>query len=266
MNGFTLRAPTPDDLPDILETWQRSFGDPPELIAEFLREGDLLPGAVAAEAEGRVRSVMFAFEHQRFGGMDAAYLYALCTHPDFRGRGLGGAVVRELCDRCFARGAELVCLSPADDSLAAWYASLLGMRTMLRFRDIPVQSGRCALPLREISPADYREKRGGSFVLTSELLRAQAVFLEHGGFFELDLAAAKALACIGVEGDTLQVYELRCPPEARGAALGALAERFGCAQVFVRTRSDSGTPIQYLLPDRAPLSGALNDDFFFTMA
>ena len=130
MNGFTLRMAEKADTADICRVWHLSFGDKVETVRALLLDVGLLETAVVAEAGGRVCSVMLIFDAVRFGEVRAAYLYALCTDPAFRGRGMGEAVVRESVFAAFRRGAALSCLHPASPSLVAWYKRILGMRAL----------------------------------------------------------------------------------------------------------------------------------------
>ena len=130
MNGFTLRMAKKGDTADICRVWHLSFGDEEETVRSLLLDAGLLETAVVAQSEGRVCSAMLSFDAVRFGETNAAYLYALCTDPACRGRGMGEAVVRESVFAAFRRGAALVCLHPASPSLAAWYERILGMRAL----------------------------------------------------------------------------------------------------------------------------------------
>ena len=154
MNDFTLRMAQKSDTADICRVWRLSFGDGEETVRSLLLDIGLLETAVVAESEGKVCSVMLGFDAVRFGEISAAYLYALCTDPAFRGRGMGKAVVRESAEAAFRRGAALSCLHPASASLAAWYERILGMR---------------ALPV-----PDYR--RDSAADMPEKLLRANALF------------------------------------------------------------------------------------------
>ena len=92
MADYILRSANGDDLQQTAEIWRASFGDRGDLVFDMLVRCGLLKNAVGAEVNGRLRSCMFIFDGLRVGDRRAAYLYALCTEPAFRGLGLGKAV------------------------------------------------------------------------------------------------------------------------------------------------------------------------------
>ena len=138
MSRVLLRPTEPKDLEAVADLWQAAFHDPAATVRRLLTEGRLLGCGMLAELEGRPASVMFAFPGLDLGGHDAAYLYALCTRADARGKGFGSAVLNALAARCFDSGSELVFLSPADAGLARWYREKLGMAELGGVSDVPL--------------------------------------------------------------------------------------------------------------------------------
>lgn len=270
MSGFILRPASAADAPDIIEIWSRSFGDPPEFIAALLQEADLLSNALCAEAEDRVKSVMFAFEGLSLGGRNAAYLYALCTDPTARGLGMGCAVVRALAQRCFDRGAEIVFLSPADAGLAAWYERILGTRPLAAFADRPLPvspaGGRC-VPL---SAEEYRSLRQSDVSVTQQLLTAQSVLHRWfgGSFLRIELPGAVALACAEPGKNGLLLRELLCPEELRPAAAAAAADYYGADRVLLRCSTEIGQNLVYIINYKIYDKSVISLDipsFFYTL-
>ena len=248
MSDFILRPASAADAPDIIEILARSFGDPTEFIAALLNEANLLPCALCAEAEGHIKSVMFAFDGLSLGGRSAAYLYALCTDPTARRHGMGRAVAGALAQRCFDRGAEIVFLSPANDDLAAWYSRILGTKPMAAYADVPqplVDGGALCTPL---SAAEYLALRQNAVGVTEQLLCAQSVLYRFfgGGFFRVELDGVTALACAEPREDSLLLRELLCPEPLRSAVCGALARRFGRSRAFLRCASPVGNDLVYI--------------------
>ena len=248
MNDFLLRPAAAADAPDIIEIWSHSFGDPPEFVSALLDEATLLPCALCAEAEGRVKSVMFAFEGLSLGGRSAAYLYALCTAPEARGYGMGRAVISAMAQRCFDRGAEIVVLSPANDGLAAWYERILGTKPMAAYADTlqPLEaSGAVCTPLRA---AEYLALRQNAAGVTRQLLCAQDVLHRFfgGGFFRVEKDGATALACAEPTENGLLLRELICPEALRPAAAAAVAAYFGADRVLLRSVAGIGQNLVYI--------------------
>ncbi len=189
MDGVTMRGARREDTGDICRIWAECFGDAPETVEKLL-EPETLENTTAAALDGRVRALMAGFDGLDFGGVRASYIFALCTEPGFRGRGLGELVLRETARRCFERGAELACLHPASESLARWYARL-GLETLSRVSSETARgedkSG--ALRLRRVGAGEYAVLRAGASPgVPGALLRAQELFYsgEDGGFFAFD--------------------------------------------------------------------------------
>lgn len=240
MSEFLVRSAGPDDLPAITECWQLSFGDPPDLIRALLTEADLLSSAVAAEADGSVRSVMFAFDGLRFGGLRTTYLYALCTHPDARSRGMGRTVLDAIIRQSFSRGAEMVFLSPADPALERWYLAL-GMQPLSRASSELLQvapDGR--YPCVPVGAEEYAALRTADVGIPLQMLRAQEVLNRScgGGFFRVDMDGASAAVCAEPDGSGVLIRELCCPGPLRPAALRAVAGAFGCTGIRLLLQSD----------------------------
>ena len=252
MSGFVLRPAAESDLPDIFDCWQRAFGDGEAFLRDLFAAADPLCHAVAAEAGGRVRSVMFAFDGLDFGGMCASYLYALCTHPDFRGRGMGGAVVAQLARESLDAGAELVCLSPADAGLEAWYCSTLGMRPLQRAQDVPLEtaSAESAADCRVIPAAEYAALRRTMLNVTPQILAAQEALYRHygGAMLRLEAEGKTILACAEAQDGTVLLRDLVCPPALRGRAAAAVSTRFGGKAVRLRTVGGDGETLLGLSP------------------
>lgn len=261
---FVLRPPAEADLADIAACWRASFGDSEEFIRDFFAAADPLRHAVAAEADGRVRSVMFAFDGLSLGGVRASYLYALCTHPQFRRQGLGGAVVSRLAAECLDEGAELVCLSPADAALERWYCAALGFRPLQRAEDLcvrpaPNRDGRCTI----LSAAEYAALRHAEIEVTPQLLAAQETLCRHygGALLRTELDGGEALLCAEPREGGIFVRDLVCPPALAGRALSAAAAHFGVKAVYLRRPGGTGEALLGL--SRSGASPAcLRSEFF----
>ncbi len=213
MDGLTLRPARREDGGDICRVWELCFGDAAETVTALL-EPETLGNTTVAALDGRVRALMAGFDGLDLGGVRASYIFALCTEPGWRGRGLGELVLRGTARRCFERGAELVCLHPASESLARWYAGL-GLETLSRVSY--EAAGRGALRLRRVDAGEYAALRAGIEPgVPGALLRAQELFYSgaDGGFFAFD----GGCLCVQRGEGGAQLRELL----GQGAAFGGL--------------------------------------------
>lgn len=266
VSNFLLRAATAQDTEDIVRIWRDCFGDPPALISELLMRADLLTGAVVAEADGGVRSAMFRFENLFFGENKAAYLYALCTAPAYRGRGLGRAVNRAIAEKCFENGAEIVFLSPADGALADWYAKTLGAKPLHGWHDTLLEAVDASAVCTAISPEEYCKERRSTLLLTQQLLHAQDILHRHcgGGFYRVALRGIAALACVDT-GEIPLVRELICPVEMRETICAAIAAALGKPQILLREKVENGAGLVYITNSHAAFSAKSYDGFFLNL-
>ena len=121
-----------EDLPRLKQIWKDGFGDTDDDIEAFF---SLLfdPEAVYITRENGIPvSVMYLVEGLMLSEMPegkpvkVTYLYALASKWDKRGRGYGRRTVRGAADLAFARGADIVALTPADAGLRDWYRANVG--------------------------------------------------------------------------------------------------------------------------------------------
>jgi len=95
--------------------WETVYGPEKAFTDRFFREIYRPGSAAVAEEEGKIVSAAYVI-----GFGDARYIYAVGTHPAYRGRGFGKAVTLLAAD-----GAPAY-LCPADDGLRDWYVREMG--------------------------------------------------------------------------------------------------------------------------------------------
>lgn len=228
MRDAVIRSARESDAGDISLAWSLSFGDEESFIRSLLLGCGLISTTVVAELDGHVRSAMTAFDGLMLGGVRASYLYALCTHPEFRSLGLGASVAAASVKRSLERGSGLACLHAASPSLQKWYESLCGM-TPLSFTKSSLHSAEpFSGSLHRLAPEEYMPHAPGG--MTAQLLRAQELcFSPGGGFFAIEDGRERAFFCADVRLGRLCI--LHCSrPEYIGRAASALG--FGSAEAL----------------------------------
>ena len=124
----------PEDLPRLKQIWKDGFGDTDDDIEAFF---SLLfdPEAVyITRKNGIPVSVMYLVEGLMLSEMPegkpvkVTYLYALATAKNAQGKGYGRKTVWGAADLAFARGADIVALTPADAGLRDWYRKNVGFQ------------------------------------------------------------------------------------------------------------------------------------------
>ena len=95
-----------DDIGELTDLWQTCFGDDDDYIGAFMRSRFVPERTLIGREDGKICSALYLLDGKvRIAGeaFDAAYLYAACTHPDFRSRGYMGELLRSaesLCRDC----------------------------------------------------------------------------------------------------------------------------------------------------------------------
>lgn len=245
-----FRTGLPADVPGLKALWALCFGDDPGYIDRYF-EDLFLPEYMAVCADGPVPVSMVAFLpctlRAPAGDAPCAYLYAMATHPQYQGRGLGQQLLRFAYD--YARrhqGWAGLTLVPADEGLFHFYAKT-DYQTAFYYQSVTwngtTSSDEGAVT--PITPEEYRRLR--------ERLLAGVVHLDHslpflshldrevkgtgGGLFRLTLSGGDpgcAVAERGEDGRWL-VKELLAPNAKLQAALAALARRLNTAALTART-------------------------------
>ena len=230
-------AATQHDLPALTELWQLCFGDDAKLINAFWQAlfGKL---RVFCAADGK-KTVAFlcamptTLVDDEGGEHPTAYLYAVCTAPAYRRRGISSALMRFAENALQKDGFLFTALVPAEESLFDFYAKQ-GYRTACYHRSYTVAAGKSAAKITPIHADAYRNLRqmqlyGSAILYPLPLLEWQE---SVGGLYRVETADTVCCAAAEVYGDRCICKELLpdCPEAA-----AALAAKLGCTEALVRT-------------------------------
>lgn len=226
-----IRISRPEDIPRQRELWQLAFGDDGAYVDNFYNAYYQPERVLLLEEDGVVQAMTAWFETTFAvpgqGRYRAAYLYAVATHPEARGRGLAGQLLAG-ADRIFREWDILaVTTVPAEPSLHRFFG-------WNGFRECFVD-GQFSAPreghgirtvsavLKRLTPEEYRDLREGLLAgtahidLPQEALAYQAgacALAPGGGLYALRTPHGRAALCAeGMECGGLLVKELLCPPE-----------------------------------------------------
>lgn len=219
---LTLRPSVPEDVPAQRELWKLAFGDSDAYLDNFYRTYYRPERVVVLEEEGVIRSMTAwfdtAFVLPGQGEYRAAYLYAVATHPDCRGRGLAGKLLAGADEYFRALGIPAVTTVPAERSLHDFFGAngfrecfrILGGK--LRQDEIPVPPSNV---LRPASPAEYGRVREEllkdipHIAYPDDALAYQAgcCALGDGGLFVGDAPAGPVCLCAERADDELVIIK-----------------------------------------------------------
>ena len=163
---ITVRPSVPEDVPAQRELWKLAFGDSDQYIDNFYNTYYRPERVVVLEEDGAVRSMTAWFDTTLVlpgqGEHRSAYLYAVATHPDCRGRGLAGKLLAGADEYFRSLGIPAVTTVPAEPSLHDFFGAngfrecfrILGGK--LRRDEIPVPPSNV---LRPASTEEYSRVR-----------------------------------------------------------------------------------------------------------
>lgn len=252
MQMETLRFSRPEDIPALRELWSLAFGDDGAYLDNFFDAYYRPERVLVLEEDGLVRSMTAwfdtAFVVPGRGEYRAAYLYAVATHPDCRGRGLAAKLLAGADSYFRALAIPAVTTVPAEPSLHNFFGAN-GFRECFVLRqgklepgEIPALKGESAL--RPAPPARYgavREELLGDLphiAYPEDALTYQAgcCALSGGGLYVGDTQAGPVCLCAEGAGDGLVVVkEFLGVPAARRLALPSLPQAAPAERWQVRT-------------------------------
>lgn len=256
--NYQIRNAKSTDEKDIIGCWRESFSDSEEFILEMLYKADLIHSATVAVSSGKVCSVMFAFDGQQLCQKNCSYLYALCTHPEFRHYGLGTAVCNARIKASLENGNDFIFLSPANKSLYNWYRKAFQMRDVYAFerKNIKEKVGE----IGKIISLDVKSfmclRQNNESIFSEQLLQAQEIIYRHynGGFFRLEFNNGYAVASTYQENGIIWIQELFCSKCSQADALTTIADFYGLS--YESCRFSYQNPLQILAKsslDESPL-------------
>ena len=243
----TVRPSVPEDVPAQRALWKLAFGDSDAYLDNFYDHYYRPERVVVLEEEGAVRSMTAwfdtAFAVPGRGEYRAAYLYAVATHPDCRGRGLAGELLAGADGYFRSLNIPAVTTVPAESSLHNFFGANGFRECFTCSQAAPGTEERLIRPfaLEPVDPERYGRLREALLRDTPHIaypmdaLRYQAgcCRLSGGGLYLAETAQGVALLCAeGMEDGRMLVKELVACPEARKQVLACLGRLLpGCAAV-----------------------------------
>ena len=105
---------------DVIALWMKCFGDSREYVEFFL---DNCPGYVCVEyfVEDKLVSQLFLIEGE-LASEKCKYLYAACTHEDYRRRGIMEELIEFTKTYCKDKNYSSIFLVPANERLYSYYS------------------------------------------------------------------------------------------------------------------------------------------------
>ena len=202
---------------DALKTlWKIVFGDPDSFINAFFQVAFSPDRCRYLEENGNIVSALYWFDCEYEGGK-LAYIYAVATHPDARGKGLASRLILDTHTHLKAAGYAGAVLKPAN-GLFPFYERL-GYRASGYIRRFSVEASSTPIAIKTLPPKDYGLLRK-SF-LPENGISQEGLTLEFLSTFAAFYTCEDALVCANAQEEVIFEY-LGNPLAAPGilAALG----------------------------------------------
>lgn len=219
---LTVRPSIPEDIPAQRALWKLAFGDSDQYIDNFYSTYYRPERVVVLEEDGAVRSMTAWFDTTFIvpgqGAHRAAYLYAVATHPDCRGRGLASRLLAG-ADKYFrSLHIPAVTTVPAEPSLHNFFGAN-GFRECFRLLGGTLRREEIPLPpsnvLRPASTEEYGRVREAllkdipHIAYPEDALTYQAgcCALGDGGLFVGETESGPACLCAERADDSLVIVK-----------------------------------------------------------
>ena len=253
-----LRTSCNRDVPRLRELWKLAFGDEDAYIDHFFRQYYRPERVLVLEESGAVQSMTAWFETvlntEDGNSRKAAYLYAVATHPDCRGKGFAGQLLAYADDWLHReQGFDCVTTVPARPDLHVFFGKN-GFRECFVLRQTELNPEELAAPgaepiLRPVSAQEYG-------VLREQLLDGQAHIsyapdaldyqagccrLSRGGLYRGETDYGPVCLCAEGAGDGLVVLkEFLGSPAAKRLAQADLPRAVPAQRWLVREPISEG--------------------------
>ena len=125
--SFEIRFPFESEYENLKELWQTSFDDSKESLDCFFRNTVSPDRVLAIFENNKPVSALYMLESEIIKDnktYSAYYIYAVCTHPDFRGKGLMKSIFEELFKVAKSRNIDYLFLVPEEEYLFKLYEKL----------------------------------------------------------------------------------------------------------------------------------------------
>lgn len=239
-----LRTSNTGDVPRLRELWKLAFGDEDAYIDHFFTRYYAPERMVVLEEAGVVQVMTAWFDMPLVFAngtrVPSAYLYAVATHPDCRGRGLAGQLLR-FADRWLEeKGYACVSTVPARPDLHRFFGQN-GFRecfSLCQWEYRPVQWETVG-ELLSVDAEEYNRLREQwlegtdhvAYALPALEYQSGVCALSGGGLYRI---GEKGCACVERAGDEVFIKELLCPLREQEWAMAAISEQDPTKRYWVR--------------------------------
>lgn len=197
--------PNEKQIPGLRDLWKKAFGDDDDFLDIFFETAYAPDRCRCVAEDGEVQSALYWFDCT-LEGKKLAYIYAVATDPECRGRGLCRMVMEDTMEVLRDRGCAGAILLPQEKWLINMYAGM-GFVPCTAVTEKWCRAGE-PVPVRKIDAAEYAARRrkllpGGGVIQEGENLAFLGALttLYAGESFIAAVSAEEELWCPEFLGD-----------------------------------------------------------------
>lgn len=247
-----MRPSVPGDVPRQRELWALAFGDSGDYVDNFYNNYYRPERVLVLEEEGVIQAMTAWFDTTLAmpdgNRWKAGYLYAVATHPEARGRGLAGALLK-YADFYLKeeQHCQAVTTVPAEPSLHNFFAAN-GFRECFVLNQGTLEPGDTNQPigdnpLRPATPEEYGAVREGllagiphiAYPQDALTYQAGCCALSGGGLYVGQTELGPVCLCAEGDGSGLMVFKELLGGGARRLVLPHLTRMFPARRWMVRS-------------------------------
>lgn len=234
--------PAPSQIPQLRSLWKEAFGDSDEFLDVFFSTAFSSRRCRCAREGDRILGALYWFDIT-CQEKKMAYLYAVATGKESRGRGVCRALMADTAEILRDSGYHGALLVPQNDGLFEMYGKM-GYLPATALDEFHCAASDVSAPILEITPAEYAARR-------SVLLPPGSVLQEGANLDFLNRLARfyhgpGILAAVSREQEHLRILEYLGDSDAVAPLVAALGRR----EATVRTPGQGKAFSMYL-----PLTG-----------
>ncbi len=153
-----IEHPAYEDIPALRSLWQEAFGDSDAFLDLFFTLGFSPERALTAKEGENILAALYWF-YCAWEENQSAYVYAVATKKEHRGKGVCRALMDKLHKEMGAMGSSTI-LVPADDGLRKFYARM-GYRDFGGMEESVCCPAGAPVTVQKLSVTEYMQERRG---------------------------------------------------------------------------------------------------------
>lgn len=205
--SFEIRFPLEGEYEKLKALWQTTFDDTKESLDYFFKN-TISPERVLAVFDGSAPvSALYMLESDILNNgksYSAYYIYAVCTHPDYRGKGLMKKLFKELFGIAKSRKIDYLFLVPEEEYLFGIYERL-GFKTGFAYSERAVfKKGFINDREHQIQKLTYKDYRK---ILFENSANSPVAVLKESTFNSFFNSVSGEVKTVFIENEGYALYE-----------------------------------------------------------